>query len=114
MKLLIGAALAASIIAAAPPALATHGTRDAGVNERQARLEHRLEQGRRSGELTRPEFRRLRHELREIERAEHYFRSDGWLSPRERSDLHARLAYLERVVYREKRDGERRYGFYNH
>ena len=113
MKRLIGAALAA-VISTAMPAFANHGERDAGVNERQARLAHRIDEGRRSGELTRREYVRLTHEMRDIERMEHYFRADGWLSPRERSELHARLDHLAREVYREKRDGERRYGSYNY
>lgn len=112
MKALIGAGLIAILTAA--PALANHGERDAGINERQARLEQRIERGFRSGELTRPEYRRLVHEARDIERAEHVFKSDGYLSPRERSELHARLEHLSRAIQHERHDVERRDGSYNY
>ena len=83
------------------------------AGKRQHALVQRIEQGRHSGELTPREYQRLVGEAREINRVEHYFRSDGRLSPGERGDLHARLDRLERVVYREKHDGERLSGFYN-
>jgi hypothetical protein len=113
MKTIIGAGLIALLTAAAP-VMANHGVRDAGVNERQTRLEQRMEHGWRAGELTRHELRRLRHEMREIERAEHYFWSDGRLTPRERSELHARLDDFSRRVQHERRDVERRHGSYNY
>lgn len=113
MKALIGAGLIA-VLSAAAPAMANPGQRDAGINERQARLEQRIEQGFRAGQLTRYEHRRLVHEAREIQRAEHFFRSDGHLSARERSELHARLDHLSRAIHDERRDVERRTGSYNY
>jgi hypothetical protein len=112
MKNIIGAALALLLLNAGP-ALADHGQRDAGVDERQHRLEQRIEHGARSGELTPREFYRLHHELREIHRAEYYFRADGRLSGHEREELHARLDGLSRDIYRQKHDGQRRHGSYN-
>lgn len=110
MKALISAIV---LLAVTAPAMADHDFRDAGVNQRQHQLEQRIQQGWRSGELTRPEYRRLRQGLREIERAEHHFSSDGRLSQREQAELHARLDHLSRDVYRQKHDVERRPGFYN-
>ena len=104
---------ALALLAATAPAMAAHDFRDAGVNERQHRLERRIEQGWHSGELTRGEYARLQHRLHEIGRAEHYFASDGRLTRRERDELHARLDNLAREVYRQRNDGERRHGFYN-
>ena len=104
----MGAAFGA-LVFAAMPAIAGHGG-DPSIDQRQHRLERRIEQGWRSGELTRREYRRLQHEARDIERMEHFFRSDGWLSPHERSELHARLDHLAREIYRERHDGEHRYG----
>ena len=112
-RLMIGAALLAAV-STATPVLANHGDHSAGVNDRQFRLAQRIEEGRRSGEITRREYVRLTHELRDIERMEHYFRADGRFSPRERSELHARLDHLARVVYLEKHDGERQRGSYNY
>ena len=102
-----------ALIALSAPALADHDRRDSNVNERQYRLEQRVEHGRRTGELTRHEYRRLQHELRLIARDEHAYRADGRLSPGERHHLHARLDAVARAVRHEIRDGERRYGHYN-
>jgi hypothetical protein len=113
MKALIGAGLIA-VLTVAAPAFGNDGQRDAGINERQFRLTQRIEQGFRSGELTRNEYSRLRHEASDIERAEHFFRSDGYLSPRERSDLHARLDHLSRAVHHERHDFERGRRPYNY
>ena len=110
MKTLIGAILLA---AAALPALADHNVRNSGINGRQQNLEQRMHEGWRSGELTRREYRGLRHELWLIERDEHAFRADGHLSPHERQYLHARLDNLSREVFHRKHDGERRHADYN-
>jgi hypothetical protein len=105
--------ICAAAMIAATPAFADHPSRDGGIDERQYRLEQRVEQGRRSGEITRQEYRHLAQELRLIARDEHAFRADGFLSPRERQVLHARLDEVSRAVYRESHDGQRRYGYYN-
>ena len=110
MKTVIGMGLAALplfTLLAAAPAFANPGPRDASIDQRQHTLVQRIEQGRHSGELTPREYHRLVAEAREINRVEHYFRSDGRLTSRERGDLHARLDRFERVVYREKHDRER-------
>jgi len=112
MKNLIGASLVV-LLCSATAAMADHDLRDAGINERQHRIAQRIDQGFRSGELTPREFHWLRHEAREIERVEYYFRADGRLSRWEREELHARLDQLSRAVFREKHDGERRHGSYN-
>ena len=104
---------ALALLAATAPAMAAHDFRDGGVSERQHRLERRIEQGWRSGELTRGEYARLQQGLREIDRAEHHYSADGRLSRRERDELYARLDHLAREVYRQRHDGERRHGFYN-
>jgi DNA-binding CsgD family transcriptional regulator len=110
MKSLI---MAITLLAATAPALANHDGQDASINEREYRLAQRIEQGWRSGELTRQEYARLRFELRDIERNEHYFMADGRLSPRERGQLQVRLDNLSRDIYRQKHDVERRGGYYN-
>ena len=104
---------ALAMIAATGPALADHRGHDDRFDERQQRLEQRIEHGRRTGELTRHEYGRLRHELRLIARDEHAFRADGRLSSRERRHLDARLDAVSRAVYHEVRDGERRAPHYN-
>jgi hypothetical protein len=117
MKWHIWAGLVA-LFAATAPAWARPGDPDAGLSEREYRLEQRIEHGWRTGELTRPEYRRLRVELTGIERADRYYRSDGFLAPHEVRELHTRLDALSRQVFRETRDVERRddygYGHYNY
>ena len=104
---------AVALLAATTPAIAAHDFRDSGINERQHRLERRIEQGWRSGDLTPGEYRRLQAGLSEVERAERYYASDGHLSRSERDELHARLDHLSREIYRQRHDGERQHGFYN-
>jgi hypothetical protein len=104
---------AIALLAATAPAFAAHDFTDARVSQRQHELERRIEQGWRSGELTRPEYRRLHRALREVDRAEHYYSSDGGLSPRERRALHAQLDEVAREIYRQKHDVERGHRFYN-
>ena len=113
MKTLIGAGLIA-VLTAATPALASHDRRDASIDARQHELAQRIERGWRAGELTPREYRSLVHEARGIERAEHVYRSDGRLSPRERFDLNARLDRLAHAVQHERRDLEQRHGSYNY
>jgi hypothetical protein len=113
MKTLISAGLLA-VLAAATPAWADHDRYDSGINERQERLSQRIERGWRAGELTQREYRRLVAAARDIERAERVYRSDGRLSPRERSDLHARLDHLARAIRYERHDVEQHPGSYNY
>jgi hypothetical protein len=112
MKALIGLSITA-LLAVSAPAMADYGWSDPGIDQRQAHLAQRIEHGRRSGELTPPEYRRLRLELRDIARNEHHFIADGRLSPREREHLHARLDHLSRAVQVQRHDVDRRYGSYN-
>jgi len=57
------------------------------VDRRQDRQRARLIQGRRSGELTRGEFRRLKQQQKKIGRMERRFSWDGYLSGKERRRL---------------------------
>jgi hypothetical protein len=107
MKKLIGAL---AMAAAAAPALAAHHSDN--IDERQYRIEQRIEQGRRSGELTRREHGRLRHELSLIARDERAFRADGYLTRGEWQHLNARLDALAQQVAFEKRDREHRGPYY--
>jgi len=111
MKRLIGLTLIAMLSAAAP-AMA-RASSDPSIDQRQERLAYTIERGWRAGDLSAPEYRRLRQELRNIDREEHYLAADGWLSPRDRDRLHARLDQLARNVAVERHDWDRRYGSYN-
>lgn len=102
---------ALAMAAAAAPALAAN--RSDNIDERQYRIEQRIEQGRRSGELTRQEYGKLQQELRLIARDERAFRADGRLTAREWQHLDARLDALSQQVAFEKRDGQRRGPYYS-
>lgn len=79
------------------------------INQRQVNLDRRIDQGVRSGALTRPEAIRLRGEFRTLSRLEaQYRRSGGGLSMSERRDLDRRFDSLSRRVRVEKHDRQNR------
>ena len=58
----------------------TRHARDPGVNARQHNQRDRIQQGVRSGELTRRETGKLVHEQREVRQLEREYKSDGALT----------------------------------
>ena len=103
--LLTLAALAA--VTAAP--LAANAQPWQSINQRQANLEQRINQGVRSGSLTRPEAARLRGEFKSISRLEVSYRRSNGLSMRERADLDARFDRLNRQIQVQKHDRDDRH-----
>ena len=81
---------------------------DPGVNHRQHSQQRRIDQGVRSGELTRQETRALRKEERAIRQEEKAYKSDGKLTRTERKDLHRDLNQVSKDIYREKHDDDKR------
>jgi len=79
-----------------------------GIDRREYREQHRINQGIRGGELTRREARQLEAGLLRIRRDERRARSDGHLSPRERARLDRELNHESRGIYRQKHDGQDR------
>ena len=77
-----------------------------GIDWREHRQQQRINQGIRSGELTRREARRLEAGLARIKIDERFARSDGNLSPRERARLNRELNHESRGIYRQKHDGQ--------
>ena len=81
------------------------------INQRQANLDRRIDDGIRRGCLTRPEASRLRSEFQGIVRIESdYRRSGGGLDGRERADLDRRFDRLGAEISRQCRDGDGRPG----
>ncbi|MDP3747450.1 MAG: hypothetical protein Q8Q88_10430 [Phenylobacterium sp.] len=81
------------------------------INQRQAQLDRRIDQGMRSGKITRREAYRLRNEFQAIVRLESRYRVNG-LSTWERADLDRRFDTLAARIRWERRDGDRdRYGY---
>ncbi|WP_326525119.1 hypothetical protein [Sphingomonas sp.] len=77
------------------------------VSARQANLDHRIDQGVRSGQLNRAEAKRLRNEFRGLVRLEQRYRAGG-LNQWERRDLNRRFDALSAKVRYERRDRDHR------
>jgi polyhydroxyalkanoate synthesis regulator phasin len=84
------------------------GTRDPGVNARQHNQRGRIQQGVRSGELTRHETRQLVGEQRHVRQLERAYKSDGTLSGTERLDLRHEQNQASRNIRQQKHDGQDR------
>ncbi|MFL9841228.1 hypothetical protein ABS767_09660 [Sphingomonas sp. ST-64] len=81
------------------------------INQRQAQLDRRIDQGLRTGQLTRGEAIRLRAEYRGIAELEaRYRRSAPGLTAAERRDLDRRFDVLSRKIRFERRDNQNRPG----
>jgi hypothetical protein len=83
-------------------------TRDPGVNARQHNQRARIQQGVRSGELTRRETHAAVDGQRDVRQLERGYRSDGALTGAERRDLHHEQNQASREIYRDKHDGQER------
>jgi hypothetical protein len=97
-------AVALLLTAVAAPALA--GT--PRLNAREHNQRQRIAQGVRSGELTRPEARRLVHGEIGLHRAERYAKADGVVSRAERYRLESKADRMSGRIYRQKHDPQSR------
>jgi len=101
-------AAALSVAAIALPAAANAQTSQS-INQRQANLSARIDQGVRSGALNRNEAYRLRTQFRALARLEaNYRRSRPGLTLAERRDLDRRLDVLSNRIQVQKRDRQYR------
>lgn len=91
-----------------PEQRAAMRNRDPGVNARQFNQHERIEQGVRSGALTKDEAKGLASEQRSIRQEERQYKSDGVLTKDERKDLQQDLNTASKDIYTEKHDAERR------
>lgn len=115
--------IASSVAAAAPAAQPFHrhapmtlvqhddrwDDRSGGVNEREARINARIQRGVHDGRITQREARRLYRELASIESKERAFGSDGRISRGELAALNRDLDRLAEHVRSQMRDDQRRY-----
>jgi len=99
-KLVIAAALAAISV----PAMA--GTPRLDAREHNQR--ERIAQGVRSGELTRPETRRLIAGERRLHRHERHAKADGVVTRGERIRLQQNANRMSKRIYRQKHDPQSR------
>ena len=112
------AATAAALVSVAGAAQAAPWQSPAqwqSINQREARLEMRINAGVRAGTLTRAEARSLRNRLVALERLERNFRRNG-LTMAERRVLDARFDALSRSIRIQTadRDGRGDHGYSDH
>ena len=85
-----------------------HRTRDPGVYQRQQNQRERIQQGVKSGELTRRETGWLVEDQRDIRQLERAYKSDGTLTGAERRDLQHEQNQASHGIYRQKHDEQDR------
>lgn len=100
--------MVAGVMGVASSSQAEAGVRDPGVNARQQNQRQRIQQGVRSGELTRRETGALAHEQRDVRQLERAYKSDGELTRAERVDLHQEQNQASRDIYDQKHDAQDR------
>lgn len=83
-----------------------HGGGSMNINQRQANLDRRIDQGIRTGKITRAEAYRLRADFQTIARLESRYRANG-LSNWERADLDRRFDTLSARIRIEANDSNR-------
>src|SRR2546423_7887775 len=106
-KLMLLAALVLPLAATAQAQTNCHHPR--GINAREHRQEQRIQQGVRSGELTRREAERLQAEQARIRVDEAYARrSGGEFTARERARIERAEHKASKDIYKQKHDGQDR------
>ncbi|MFO1085631.1 MAG: hypothetical protein U1E21_13775 [Reyranellaceae bacterium] len=75
------------------------GSRPPGIERRDARAEHRIDNGRQDGSLTQAEANRLQHQQNRIDRYEGRARADGNVSPGERNRINTMQNQQSRDIY---------------
>jgi hypothetical protein len=96
---ILGGALVAIL---AVTTIANAQTRTPVINQRQHKQERRINQGVRSGELTRAEARHLRADERKISRDKRMAKADGHVTNAERRHLRREENRTSRSIYRKK------------
>ncbi len=107
MKTFLAMAAAVGALMLAAPASAQSYGGWQPINQRQAQLDHRIDQGVRNGDLTRREAATLRAEFNQIARIEADYRRNG-LSNWERADLNRRFDNLSSRIRWERSDRQDR------
>jgi septal ring factor EnvC (AmiA/AmiB activator) len=87
----------------------SYAQRQSSIRERIEQQQVRIEDGIRSGSLTRKEAAKVQKELDEVRRARAKMHDDdGRISHKERERLNNRLDKVERLISREKHDSQKR------
>lgn len=101
-------ALAGVLLTATTMLYAEPGTHTPGAAARQHNQTHRINQGVKSGELSKEEAQGLREDKRDIRQQKRAAKSDGTVTGQERKDLHKSLNESSQNIYEEKHDAEKR------
>lgn len=104
MKTFLAMAAAVGALTLAAPASAQSYGGWQPINQRQAQLDNRIDQGVRNGALTRREATSLRAEFNQIARMEASYRRSNGLSAWERADLDRRFDNLAQRIRWERND----------
>jgi len=102
------ALVAAAVLTAGSVLVTTASAGTPGLDQRQQNQAQRIRQGVRSGELTRPETRRLMQGQRELRRDERSAKADGVVTAKERAELHREANQQSRRIHRQKHDAQDR------
>lgn len=105
-KVPVIATAVALVLAAGAPAFA--GDHTPRLDKREHHQAHRIVNGVRSGELTRPETRRLVNGQQHLRRVERHAKADGDVTARERARLEVAADRQSARIYRQKHDGQER------
>jgi hypothetical protein len=107
VKVLSLLCLMAVCIAAAPSAVWAWNPTPS-INHAEHREQVRINRGIRSGQLTRPEARRLEAQQARIRVNERFARADGRVTPHERVRLNRELRHASRSIHHQKHDNQHR------
>ncbi len=99
-------AVSGLVITALGATFASAGTRTPGLDRREHNQAARIHQGVRSGELTRPETRRLVAGEARLRFHEARAKADGDVSRAERLRLQAEASRMSARIYRQKHDAQ--------
>jgi hypothetical protein len=98
----------AVVVSAFFAASAMAGTATPNLNKREHHQVQRIHQGVQSGELTRPETRRLAEGEARLNYNEAKAKADGNVTPAERARLQAEADRMSKRIYRQKHDAQTR------
>jgi hypothetical protein len=100
--------VAAAVLALSAFAATAAGTDTPRIDQRQANQEQRIDQGIASGELTKPEARRMNRQQNVVNRAEDRAKADGVVTAQERKRLTKAQNATSKRIYRQKHDAQDR------
>lgn len=78
------------------------------VDARQKVQKERIKEGMKSGDLTKPEAKKVARQQKTVQKMEEKAKSDGVVTPKERARLHKAQQKTSREIARQKKDGQKR------